>query len=73
MIQLDIRSRTKNPTPTSGVVRNPTPTPPNNLRIRIRLRNPGSFRSSSFLSKAMFLREKPGDHLMNVRKTVYAT
>jgi len=25
MIQLDIRSRTKNPTPTPSVVRNPTP------------------------------------------------
>jgi len=31
MIQLDIRSRTKNPTP--SVVRNPTPTPPKNLRL----------------------------------------
>jgi len=32
MIQLDIRSRTKNPTP--SVVKNPTPTPPKNLRLR---------------------------------------
>jgi len=32
MIQLDIRSRTKNPTPTRGVVGNPTP--PKNLRLR---------------------------------------
>jgi len=31
MIQLDIRSRTKHPTP--SVVRNPTPTPPENLRL----------------------------------------
>jgi len=33
MIQLDIRSRTNNPTPTHRVVRNPTPTPPKNLRL----------------------------------------
>jgi len=30
MIQLDIRSRTKNPTRTPSVFRNSTPTPPNN-------------------------------------------
>ena len=36
MIQLDIRSRTKDPTPTPSVVRNPTP--PKNLRLR----NPGN-------------------------------
>ena len=33
MIQLDIRIRTKNPTPTPSVVRNPTPTPPKSLRL----------------------------------------
>jgi len=31
MIQLDSRSRTKNPTP--SVVRNPNPTPPKDLRL----------------------------------------
>jgi len=31
MIQLDFRSRTKNPT--TSVVRNPIPTPPKNLRL----------------------------------------
>ena len=33
MIQLGTRSRTKNPTATPSVVRNPTPTPPKNLRL----------------------------------------
>jgi len=32
MIQLDLRSRTKNPTPTPSVVKNPTP--PEHLRLR---------------------------------------
>jgi len=50
MIQLDIRSRTKNPTP--SVDRNPTP--PKNIRPR--LRNPGlktvtPLRPSTFSSK----------------------
>jgi len=36
MMPLDIWSRTRNPTPTPSVVRNPTP--PKNLRLR--LRNP---------------------------------
>jgi len=41
MIQLNCRSRTKNPTPTPMVVRNPTP--PKNLLLRIwlRLHKPG--------------------------------
>jgi len=44
MIQLDIQSRTKNPTPNPSVVMNPAPTPPktsDSLRLRLRLRNPG--------------------------------
>jgi len=36
MIELDVQSRTKNPTPIPSVVRNPTP--PKNLRLC----NPGS-------------------------------
>jgi len=37
IIQLDIRSRTKNPTPIPGVVSNPTPTPHKNLRLLVTL------------------------------------
>jgi len=33
MIQLDFWSRTKNPTLTPSVVRNPMPTPPKSLRL----------------------------------------
>ena len=43
MIQMDIRSRTKNPTPTQtpSVVRNPSQTPSKNLdSLRLRLRSP---------------------------------
>jgi len=44
MIQLGIQSQslTKNPTPTSSVLRNPTPTPTKNLSdsLRLRLRKP---------------------------------
>jgi len=45
MIQLDIRSRTKNLTPTPGVVRNPTLQPRLHPKtsdsLRLLLRNPG--------------------------------
>jgi len=40
MIRLDIRSGTKNPTPTPSVVGNPTP--PNSLRLRIRNPEPNN-------------------------------
>jgi len=41
MIHLDIRSQTKNPTPTPSVIRNPTPLKTSeSLRLRRRLPNP---------------------------------
>jgi len=83
MIQVDITSRTKNPTLTPGVVRNSTPSPPKILRLLTtttpapqpcfnahpkRKRSPVIYARACRRAAAKLLRtKKPGDCLKNNR------